>query len=210
MATDFGKRIYTTHDQLKPIRCRKTGDQKFVNMEQQINARNDTHRQESNYDKFKNTLVDGYTIHMHKTLVTHYLEQGGYMGVTLAMVQAQSYQECQRAEDTLSVVTSDTGAYPMVDPTMMGVSNNQTLTVKVTVTDFNTTTNKSEMVCSVRCKEPITCIFFLVGLHYFYKHVVLDCPEPPGLVPPGYTSTTNLEHGNSSSHAPDRPETVFA
>ena len=131
MATDFGKRIYTTHDQLKPIRCRKTGDQKFVNMEQQINARNDTHRQESNYDKFKNTLVDGYTIHMHKTLVTHYLEQGGYMGVTLAMVQAQSYQECQRAEDTLSVVTSDTGAYPMVDPTMMGVSNNQTLTVKV-------------------------------------------------------------------------------
>ena len=157
--------------------------------------------------------MNGYGRVTHEKLILYYLKQGGYTGALLANIQAHTFQEGHRGENLFSKTMDDMGSYNSVDTELMGCRGR--MAIKVTVHEFDSNTGKNEVICSVRAKNPVVCIFFLAGLSWFYKYVVNSCPPPTDLVPVDYVATgspvtstvVTATSSSSSSTATMRPQT---
>jgi hypothetical protein len=133
---------------------------------------------------------------MHKNLVKNFLKIGGYTGALYALIQGQCYQECMRCEDVLELCLTNMGAYYCSDPSAIGAVG-EYLEVKATVVGVDPKSNKPEVICSIRGKDPLTCIFFLTGHYFFYRYLLHNDCTPTGLMPQ-QRRTGNENDGNLS------------
>ena len=199
LATEAGQRFYNDQkypNRSHPIRCKSKDVPEFKVIKDIMEARLVKYRKNSDYDYFKGSLTDGYGPDMHKNLVKNFLKIGGYTGALYALIQGHCYQECMRCEGVLELCLTNMGAYYCSDPSAIGAVG-EYLEVKATVVGVDPKSNKPEVICSMRGKDPLTCIFFLTGHYFFYRYLLHNDCTPTGLMPQ-QRRTGNENDGNLS------------
>ena len=203
LVTAAGQAFYNnpSHpDRMNPLRDTTASIKEIQMIQMMVKTRVEKSRETQDFDYFSKSLTEGYGLAEHKKLILHYLYQPGYNNALFQMMQSHEFSECMRNEDVLSLRLTHMGLYNMDNPSSIG-SIQASLVVQASVLGIDTKSNKAEVVCSLRAKDPVICPLFSIGHYFFYRWVVSNCPMPLDLMPAhtATTATTAAAAASSSS-----------